>query len=59
MMNYVRALEFLKEIEFLTEDSVIFREDNYIKEATSQDPDVAAAFEIIRMDIRARMPRCA
>jgi hypothetical protein len=59
MMNYARALDFLKEIEFLTEDSVVFREDDYIKEAISQDLDVAAAFEIIRMDLRARMPRCA
>jgi len=58
-MNIPRALESLKEIELLTEDSIVFREDDYIKEAISQDPDVCAAFEIIRMELRARMPRCA
>ncbi len=58
-MNYARALESLREIEILTEDVARIYEKDYIKELISQDPDVCAAFEIIRMDLRARMPRCA
>ena len=58
-MNIPYALEVLHEIEVLTEDVARIVADGYIKEAISQDPDVCAAFEIIRMDLRARMPRCA
>ncbi len=59
MFNIPRALEALQEIEMLTEDISRIVGDDYTKETISQDPDVCAAFEIIRMDLRARMPRCA